>query len=108
MGSVIVPTVWIGQERGRKDGARNHGIKKKGGEGRGGDTSITCAPSDPSLPLPLHGQTRCLRGRGLFPQPDAHTPPSFVPDSFFFFFSAPLSKRSELNCNNFPSDVSLL
>lgn len=33
MGSVIVPAVWIGQEMGRKDGAQNPGIKKKGGEG---------------------------------------------------------------------------
>lgn len=66
MGSVIVPAVWIGQERGPKDGARNPGIKKKKREGRGGDTSITCAPSDPSLPLPLHGQTCCLRGGAYF------------------------------------------
>lgn len=35
MGNVIVPAVWIGQERGRKDGARNPGIKKKKKEGRG-------------------------------------------------------------------------
>lgn len=44
MGNVIVPAVWIGQERGRKDGARNPGIKKKkkGGEG---------TPQLPELPL---------------------------------------------------------
>lgn len=99
MGSVIVPAVWIGQEMGRKDGAQNPGIKKKG---KGGDTSITCAPSDPALPLSLHGQTCCLRGGALFPQAHAHPPPLFE------IAFAPFSERRELNCNNLPSDVSLL
>lgn len=66
MGSVIVPAVWIAGRgnwgAGWKDGVRNPGKKKR----RGGDTSITCALADPSLPLSLHGQTRCLRGGAHF------------------------------------------
>lgn len=59
MGSVIVPAVWIGW------GVKGWG-EKPWKKGRGGDTSITCAPSDPSLPLSLHGQTHCLRGGAHF------------------------------------------
>lgn len=59
MGSVIVPAVWIGW------GVKGWG-EKPWKKRRGGDTSITCAPSDPSLPLSLHGQTHCLRGGARF------------------------------------------
>lgn len=66
MGSVIVPAVWIGW------GVKGWG-EKPCKKGRGGDTSITCAPSDPSLPLSLHGQTHCLRGGAHF-QRQMHIP----------------------------------
>lgn len=46
MGSVIVPAVWIGR------GVRGWG-EEPWKKGRGGDTSITCAPSDPSPPLSM-------------------------------------------------------
>ena len=59
MGSVIVPAVWLGW------GVKGW-VEKPWKKGRGGDTSITCAPSDPSLPLSLHGQTHCLRGGAHF------------------------------------------
>lgn len=101
MGSVIVPAVWIGQERGPKDGARNPGIKKKeGGKGRG-HLNYLCSlwPLSP----PASPRTDLLfEGRGTFPQADAQPPPLF--QTAF----APFSKRREFNCNNLPSDVSLL
>lgn len=48
------------------EGAKGWGEKPWNKKKKGGDTSITCAPSDPSLPLSLHGQTRCLRGGAHF------------------------------------------
>lgn len=78
MGSVIVPAVWIGW-----GGVKGWG-EKPWKKGRGGDTSITCAPSDPSLPLSLRGQTHCLRGGAAF-STGRCTSPSFVRDSIRCF-----------------------
>lgn len=90
MGSVIVPAVWIGQGCGGWVG----GVRSPGKKGKGGDTSITCAPSDPSLPLSLYGQAHCLRGGALFYR-QLHIPPPLFKTGF-----TPFPKLQKLNCIN--------
>lgn len=103
MGSVIVPAVWIAGRgnwgAGWKDGVRNPGKKKKGGEGTPQLPVLSLTP----LCLCLSMDRPAVWEAGRISTARC-TSPSFVPDSISSFFLRKLSCNYFLSIWNFKVD----